>query len=479
MRLNQTSIRIVTVALLWLLTLTCSAVELPVEESPDLDIGHTIALQRATQIAIWGLPAVSIHSFLTSMRRDIQADYGDIIYFSEPMESRHGFLTPNNQVPYVILALTTKNGPVVIDVPPASEKAFFFGSLLDAWQLPVVDIGPAGDNTGKGGKYLFLPPGFDGPVPEGYLTYRPSTFNLYLGLRPIAANNSSLEEVVAYSKQLKSYPLALAGNIPENRYIDAYPQTWNTQPSFDLSYFQAFAEVINDEPVQLRDLAIMGMLETIGIEKGQPFNPDTATQAILRAALELAYAHMQSTFTTPGNALVPYWKDLQWQLFNFPKEQVAAGVPFVTEEALLLDARSGGAYFWVTFIPKKLGGGTFYLTALRDHEANLFDGDSRYRLRIPKDIPVRDFWSVIVYSMKTKGFINGADKIGFSSQDEEELQYNDDGSVDIYFGGTAPEGLMFNWLPTGEDFFLLFRLYGPETPLFNKTWVLNDVEKMN
>jgi hypothetical protein len=273
--------------------------------------------------------------------------------------------------------------------------------------------------------------------------------------------------------------LAQADNIPDNRYINAYPETWNTQPSFDLGYFQALAEVIIEEPVQQRDLAMMGMLDSIGIKKGQPFDPDTATREILLAAVELAYDYMQSTFTTPGNALVPYWNNNQWQLFNFPKEQVAAGVPFVTEEAVLLDARSGGAYFWVSFLPKKLGRGTFYLTALRDNEDNLFDGDSRYRLRIPKDIPVRDFWSVIVYSMKTKGFVEGSGKVGFSSLDEKTLQYNDDGSVDIYFGGTPPEGLASNFLPTGEEFFLLFRLFGPEAPLFNKTWVLNDIEKMN
>jgi hypothetical protein len=56
---------------------------------------------------------------------------------------------------------------VILDVPPASEKAIFFGTVIDAWQLPLVDVGPAGDDAGKGGKYLFLPPGYNKPVPQG------------------------------------------------------------------------------------------------------------------------------------------------------------------------------------------------------------------------------------------------------------------------------------------------------------------------
>jgi hypothetical protein len=74
--------------------------------------------------------------------------------------------------------------------------------------------------------------------------------------------------------------------------------------------------------------------------------------------------------------------------------------------------------------------------------------------------------------------VEGAKPVGISSRDKDTLQFNDDGSVDIYFAPKAPEGLESNWVPTGEDFFLLFRLYGPDQPLFDKTWVLNDVEKV-
>jgi hypothetical protein len=98
---------------------------------------------------------------------------------------------------------------------------------------------------------------------------------------------------------------------------------------------------------------------------------------------------------------------------------------------------------------------------------------------VPADVPVRDFWSVIAYSKETKAFIyNDADRVGLASYDAPSLQFNDDGSVDLYFGETAPKGLESNWIPTAsEDFFLIFRFYGPEEAVFDKSFKLPDVEK--
>lgn len=129
-------------------------------------------------------------------------------------------------------------------------------------------------------------------------------------------------------------------------------------------------------------------------------------------------------------------------------------------------------------MPKNLGGGTFYLTGLKDRDGNFLDGKSTYKLRVPKDTPAKDFWSAIVYSMKTKGFVENVDRVGISPRDKDTLKMNDDGSVDLYFAPKALKGLESNWIATGEDFFLLFRLYGPDKPLFEKTWTLDDVEKM-
>jgi hypothetical protein len=435
--------------------------------------------RRAVEAAIWGMPAVSMRSAINATKRDLGGDWNDVVYFSKPMVSRHGFLTANNQTPYVISSINTKDGPMVVDVPAASETTKFFGSFIDAWQLPIADVGPTGDDKGKGAKYLFLPPGHKGTIPKGYLIYRPATYSLHLAFRPVSEKGGTLEQAVAYAKRLKVYPLSKAEDPPTTRLLDAYPKKWDTLPKYDISFFNELAAVINEEPVQERDLAMMGLLHSIGIRKGEEFAPDEATADILAGALGEAYNYMQWFFETPGKALAPYWKERRWLGPNLSKEQAAAGFPFMTEDRLLVDERSGGMYFWATFLPRKLGAGSFYLMGLHDVAGKLLNGETLYRLRVPADTPAGDFWSVIAYSMKTKGFIDEAEKVGLSSLDTEVLKANDDGSIDVYFGPTPPEGLRSNWIPTGEDFFLIFRFYGPQKPLYEKTWQLPDVERVN
>ena len=467
-----------TILLLLLSVAPTQAKDKPQTGATSRALASELIVQRGTQAVIWGIPAVSMMDLRKSAERQLGATFNDTIYFSKPLVSRHGFLTANNDVPYVLVMLDTSGGPVILDVPPASDKALYFGSALDAWQVPITDIGPEGADAGKGGKYLFLPPGFKGSAPAGYLTQQPKTFHIYVGLRPVAVNGGTLAQAVEYAKRLKAYPLSQAQNPPPGRYIDAYPKTWDTLPKYDMSYFDDLAAVINEEPVQQKDLAMMGMLSSIGIEKGKPFKPDTDTAKALERSVKLGYDMMMDYFVTPGKALTPWWPGAQWQGPNLSPQQAAQGFPFVTDNELLLDQRAGGTYFWATFLPKHLGKGSFYLMGLRDKNGSMLNGTSLYRLRVPKDVPAAQFWSAIVYSIKTAGFIANASKVGLGSLDKADLKQNADGTTDIYFGSKAPTGMESNWLPTGESFFLIFRLYGPQAALFDKTWKLPDVEKV-
>ncbi len=441
-------------------------------------VEYEMAVQRACQVAIWAMPAVGIWDIANSIQRDLGGEIGDVVYFTKPMTSRHGFLTANDVTPYVVAALTTKDGPLVVEVPAASDKTSFFGTFVNAWDVPIEDVGPPGADKGKGGKYLFLPPGYEGDVPDGYLVYRPNTYSVNLAFRPISKNGGTLKEAAAYGQTLRTYKLSEAKNPPKTRFIDAYPKIWNTLPVYDISYFRDINAFVQNEPVLEQDKAMMALLAGIGIEKGKPFKPDEEMTRALEEGLKCAYASMQNYFTTPGKAMAPYWENINWQVWKFAEGQPEAGFPYVTKDRVLVDERAGGAYFWITYLPKNLGGGTFYLTGLRDKDGELFDGTSTYRLRVPKDTPAKDFWSAIVYSMKTKGFVEGADRVGLSSKNKDTMKLNEDGSVDIYFAPNAPKGLGSNWIPTGEDFFLLFRLYGPDKALFDKSWTLSDVEKV-
>ena len=442
-------------------------------------IEYVLKVQRACEAAIWGMPAVGIYGIENSIPRDLGGQFGDVVYFTKPMTSRHGFLTANNVTPYVTSAQSTKDGPLVVEVPPAAKKASYFGTFVDSWDAPIADVGPPGDDKGRGGKYLFLPPGYEGDIPDGYFVYRPLTYGVHFAFRPVTRNGGTPEDAAAYAQTLKVYRLSEASHPAATTFIDAYPKRWNTLPVYDITYFHDLNAVIQKEPVLERDKVMMAYLASLGIEKGRPFEPDAETVRALEEGLQRAYDAMQSYFTTPGASMTPYWENRQWQVWKFAEGQPEAGFPYVTDDRVLIDERAGGSYFWITYLPKQLGGGTFYLTGLRDAGGELMNGTDTYRLRVPQDTPAKDFWSVIVYSMRTKGFVEDAERVGLSAKDVGSLQTNDDGSVDIYFAPEPPDGLKSNWIPTGEDFFLLFRLYGPDERLFEKTWTLGDIEKVN
>jgi len=213
-------------------------------ETLELNPQEQMIHRRAVEAAVWGMPIEGTRGLLLAARSDLGADWNDIIYFTKPMESRHGFLTANNQVPYVVASLNTKDGPLVLEVPGASDKAKFFGSLVDVWDYPFTDVGPDGADKGKGGKFLLLPPGYEGEVPEGYLVFRPYSYAVHIALRPVAEPGATMEDQVAYAKTLKVYRLSDAANPPKTNFVDAYPKKWDTLPKYDISFFQDMAATI-------------------------------------------------------------------------------------------------------------------------------------------------------------------------------------------------------------------------------------------
>ena len=440
-------------------------------------IEYRMKVQRACEATIWALPAVAIYDFELAIQRDLGGKLGDVVYVTKPFTSRHGFLTANDVTPYVFSAQSTKDGPLVVEVPPAGKKAAFFGSFVDGWQTPIVDVGAAGADKGKGGKYLFLPPDYKGVVPNGYLVQRPYSYGVHFAFRPVAKNGGTNEDQVALAKKVKVYRLSQAANPPKTTLIDAYPRKFRTLPTYDWTYFTDLNTVIQREPILERDKAMMALLVSLGIEKGKEFKPDAETKKAMLEGLECAYAFLQHRFVTEGGGFAKYWKNRQWGVFNISPQQAKLGFPFVDEYRVLSDERAQ-VYFYLTYLPANLGGGTFYLGGLRDRDGALLNGRDTYKLKVPADTPAKDFWSVIVYSMKSKGFVEGVDRVGLSSQVIDKMKKNDDGSVTIYFAPRAPKGHQSNWIPTGEDFFLLFRLYGPDKPVFDKSWVLNDIEKV-
>ena len=267
--------------------------------------------RRAVEAAIWGMPIVSVDAMRQAFFRDAGAKYGDVVYLSKQADWKFQITTPNASSWYVYIAFNTKDGPVVVDMPSAIG-AGLFGSFNDAWQEPVADVGPTGEDGGKGGKYLLLPPGYDLAVPSEYIPARFKTYNGYSFLRaiPVTTSEADVAKALDLVKKVRVYRLAEAANPPEQRHIDIAGKLFDGIAHFDETFYDSLARMVDEEPVQTRDLAAMGQLASIGIVKGKPFKPNAATTEILKRAVNEARAGFIQTMM----ALPSFGPGSQWAL---------------------------------------------------------------------------------------------------------------------------------------------------------------------
>jgi hypothetical protein len=438
------------------------------------DLTERTRQRRAVEAAIWGMPFVSVDA----MRRAFfaaGARYGDFLYLSRPADWNLQITTPNSSSLYCYFNYTIKNGPVVLDFP-ATVGAGLFGSILDAWQTPLADVGPAGEDQGRGGRYLLLGPDFRGGPPPGYFALRSATYSGYVALRAIPATRSDEDtaKALALFKQLRIFPFSQAANSAAPRYIDIAGKLFDGIVRMDDTFFDTLARMVNEEPVQTRDLAAMGQLRSLGIEKGKEFKPD----ASMRAMLKKAAAEAQKTFIDATTTITPYWPESNWGSPAYAITGAQTAFTYQTADLLNVDDR-GAMFFFACAAPKKLGAATLYLNGSRDHAGALLDGSKPYHLRVPHGVPASQFWAVTVYDLETAAFMRDSPKTEINSY--QDLEKNADGSLEVFFSPKPPAGKESNWIYTapGKPWIACFRFYGPEQPIHNKSWVLPDIEKLN
>jgi hypothetical protein len=412
------------------------------------------------------------------MVRETKGTFNQIVYWSRLPDWKNQTLTPNPDSIYLMPFFYTKDvGPVVLEIPPVDDGSIT-GNVDEAWQAALEDVGPAGVDKGKGGKILILPPGYKDKVPDGYIPLESETYGGFALLRSIlnSGSDADIAKAVAYGKRVKLYPLAQAANPPPTTFVDAIDVVFDATIPYDLRFFQSLDRTVQSEPWLTRDKAMIDQLKSIGIEKGKPFNPDAKTQDILKAAAREAHAWLDARYETVFSQ--PYFEGGRWA---FPvSRELGENQPtfFAKPDVYPVDDR-GLAYSFGFVGIKHLGAGQYYLMAIKDKEGQPFDGGSAYRLTVPANAPVKQYWSATAYDRATHALIRNLPSSSRSSQ-TPGLRKNPDGSVDIYFGLKAPPGKESNWVPTSADgkFEVLFRFYGPEKALFDKTWKLPDLEKV-
>jgi hypothetical protein len=436
-----------------------------------------ILLGRAFNAVVWGMPAVNFELMHESLI-NAKGDFNQIVYWSGLINSKNQTLTPNPDVIYINPLYDTRKGPVVLEIPAAEGTSSLTGSVDDGWQTAIEDVGPAGVDKGKGGKYLILPPGYQQKIPAGYIPMPSSTYTGFVILRSNLTDGSEkdLARAIEYGKRVKIYPYAQATKPPQTVFIDLLEVPFSNTIPYDLHFFELLNQFVQREPWLTRDQAMIDQLKTVGIVKGKDFNPDVRTQEILKAAISEAHRWLDEKYEQMFT--VPFYERTHWTLPASPDFAKAIQANYELTDIYPTDERAV-SYSIAYFSTKHLGTGQFYLMTPRDKNDQPFEGSKTYRLHLPPGVPVKLYWSVTVYDRETHALVKGM-KYASRASTTPGLQKNADGSTDIYFGAKAPEGKESNWIPTDAQrkFEVLARFYGPEKAFFEKAWMMGDIEEV-
>lgn len=426
---------------------------------------------RALQAYLLAIPMVNQASMRDTLRQFGPDNQTDVIW-ENLVDSRTVELTANDNTIYNFIWIDTHKGPVVIDIPPMS-----LGGVDNFWYKWVTDVGITGPDHGKGGKYLLLPPGFKGNIPEGYFIVRSTTYGNWVPFRTFLVGGSTKPGVASVKQHLKIYPLADAGNPPPTKFVNASGIPANFVQPGDYRFWSLLNEVVQSEPSAGSDPTTLGLFASIGIEKGKPFNPDSRMKKILEDAANIGAVTARAIAFQLRDRAGYIYPNGNWRVPFF------GGYKFESQPGVSnLDGAAFFYYFATGVTPamadKIIGKGSTYPWTPLDANGNPFDGGKTYKLHLPPHIPVNNFWSVIAYDTQTRSMLQTNQKAPSVSSQEKQLKVNADGSVDVYFGPKAPAGEEHNWIQTipGKGWFMILRLYGPLEPWFDKTWRPGEIE---
>jgi hypothetical protein len=446
----------------------------PTPETVEL-VYDNLDFIRGVEAFLSVCPAASLHAMLEGIE-SVGIDRNGAISITETLlDARAFYLTPNTETVYIGSVLDLRNGPVVVESPPNT-----LGMVNDYFFRYVSDMGNAGPDKGEGGRYLYLPPDWEGEAPEGYFTYRSPTYKNLMFWRGFLIDGDPQPATDEAKKRIKVYPFGETAEDTEMKFVNTSGLFHNTIHANDLGFYKEVHAVIDAEPATAFSPEILGLLSAIGIEKGRPFAPDKRLKPILTEAVAVANATARALSFKARDPRAYYYQDSAW-FTAF----VGGSHEFLRKDgARDLDARTIFHYGYTAVTPamvnEKVGVGSQYAVACLDADGKYLDGSKTYKLTLPKGIPAKDFWSFVNYDPQTRSLLQtpSTPYPSLGSQSDPKPAINDDGSYTIYFGPTAPEGKESNWIQTvpGKGWFTILRLYGPLEPWFDKSWKPGEIE---
>jgi len=429
--------------------------------------------QHGVQAFLNAMPGAALTAFRPALQK-IGAVDGNVLIFEQLMDSKALWLTANTTVVYYATWIDTKNGPIVVETPPNT-----LGILDDHWFHYVSDFGNAGPDKGKGGKFLILPPDYKGDVPAGYFVLRPATYAIWLAGRGFLVNGDPKPAVASIKQHLRIYPLANAANPPVSRFINGSGLPHNTIHANNFHFYEEVNEIVQEEPASALDPETLGLLASIGIEKGKPFAPDARMKKILIDAVAVGNGTARALAFRPRDKEAYFYPNSGW-FTPMP----GGSYEFLSQPGVRnLDARVMMHYYATGITPamvmKMVGKGSQYAASMTDSKGKPLDGSKTYKIHLPPNIPMKDFWSFTVYDNQTRSMLQTDQQFPSVNSTDKGVETNADGSTDVWFGPAVPKGVnKANWVQTipGKGWNVLFRLYGPLEPWFDKSWRLGEFE---
>ncbi len=474
---------------------------LPMDHNrPTGDTARTLEeemlFQRACQTYLWAMPLLNTMGMRDGFDESFGSGYNVMGIWTKRLDARTRITTPNSDLIYgMVFADLGDTGPLVFEAPAGLQ-----GILLDFWQRPIPvdggeyfgDLGLPGPDQGKGGKFLLVPPGYEGDIPEDHYVYRSGTNNVFIFLRSFYKSLDNIEPATDALKQSVFYPLGKKSSAKPMVFKDASTGGHEMLPPSDFSAFERLKWLLDAEGAGLADPDWLGMLAGLGIVEGEPFEPTSRQRAIMDAAARTAYKTTRVLGMKPEISGVDFrvYDDRTWlnPVNNLDSRYPDAfvGLDWTDSERgyTNLDMR---AWFFTDYysispgmVSMTPGKGAFYMIAFKDSNDAWLDGEHEYTLHLPPNIPAGLFWSVTLYEAENaSGLANGQPFPSLGKLNEPVP--NDDGSIDLYFGPSAPEGKEKNWMatPEGRGYFAVLRLYGPTEPALDGSWKPGDFEKAN
>jgi len=489
----------------------------PSRETSELVHDH-LDYHHALNVFLNGFPGASTQALYNGFH-EAGVEDNSILIFSELMGSESLFLTANADTVYFVGIVNLTSGPMVIETPPQALALFD-----DMWFQWIVDFGLPGPDRGEGGRFLLVPPGYDGTLPDsGYhVRHSRTTRAILLGRSFINENpgQDPAPTVEGIKSTIKLYPYAQGGfgtsigtlleghvhpdppvEIPETKFVEGSGLAFNTIPPSDSGFFELLNQLVQDEPAGSNtNIELMGDLAAIGIVKGKPFEPDERMRGILEDAAAVGSAASRAlVFDARESEGFGFYDDgSAWGLplwvggYNFetpPPLVTKEGIePLPPTGARTLNARTSFFYAYTGITPamcmRLTGVGSQYIVAFKDSEGNPLDGGKSYRVMLPRDIPAARFWSLTAYDNQTRSMLQTPQRFpraGSQAHPTPAATADDDGSTSVVFSperpADTPEG---NWIQTDPDkgWFVILRLYSPLQPYFDKTWRPSEIEPL-